>query len=173
MPLARIDGGRHAILIDRYGLPADALIPALVSGIDEAGDRMIHLARELRRHAQRSDDNSYLRYRRRRMRAALTHIRRAWIAHCSGALAVMDLHMLCAHFDYERLSPLTEVAVRKFQADGRRKRTLEERVRDRNRRIVAAAAGGVLQHDLARDYRLTDRQIRNIKRKAKSKLAGK
>lgn len=145
-PLHAIDGGRHRILAVRYKLPADAPIAPLVAGSGREADALLRLARELRQ---------------RRIRVGLVHIRRAWIAHCCGSLALYELEVERAQACVLRQNPLITVGGAKLAADQRRGRTKKAPTRERHAKIrkLAATASSA---QLAERFGLTDRQIRKI-----------
>jgi|GEM_PF-6557461 len=165
-PLHRVDGGRHRILSVRYGLPEDAPIPPLLSRTDREADLLLGLAGEIRTRARHKDYAEA----RQSLRRSLAHVRRAWIGHCCGNLALYELEAERAWAAcYLFHNPLMTTAGKKLLADQRRSFALSRPNGPRNRKLRELAAAGIPTQTLAERFGKSTRQIRAIKAKPKRK----
>jgi hypothetical protein len=121
-------------------------------------DALLQLARELRR---------------RRVRDAFVHLRRAWIALTRGNVALFELEGHRAWDLALQTNPLLEIAGEKLLADQRRGHALSAKNRLRDRKIVELAKNGVSAEGLVDRFRTqgvtSTRRIRQITSKKKTR----
>lgn len=153
-PLRAIRRGAYCDL-ERYGIAPDVPIPPLLRGLNQAADSILRLAREVR--SRRDLD------RRARLNV-FRHLRRAWIGHAGGNLALGELEFERAWTEaFLRHSPLAEIAGEKVLADQRRKFALLKKNRARNQKLRELGKQGLQTDTLRQRFDLSPRQTRRLR----------